>query len=459
MSSIYDVLIDFGCASILILIGQLLRSKLKFFQTFFVPASLIGGFLGLILGPKVLNIMPFSGGFGSYAGCFIIIVFTVVGINGFDIQKSGGGKETIKRLIGFEMFRQFGFFIQFIFPIGLTLLVLVKIWPNLNPGFGILLASGFTGGHGTAAAVGKTFQTLGWNDAMDLGITFATAGILTGIFGGLILIKLATKKGWTAYVKDFSQLDPDLKTGLVRKDHRSSMGDETISSVSLDTLCFHMSLIMLIAGGGYLLNKHVISPMLSGVPDFTVADILVLIFFLVFHRTKVYDYVDTRINTRISGMFTDYLVCFAVASINPAVLVEYAGPLILTILLGIVLVFVTVLPFGYLMNNKNWFEHSIFCYGYLTGVFAIGFVLLRIVDPENKSMTVEDTAMTPFMNFVEIFYWSAGPAMLLAGQGWTIVWISLAAAVASIVVAILCHTWYPKSKYPLQAKARGYFGE
>ena len=102
------------------------------------------------------------------------------------------------------------------------------------------------------------------------------------------------------------------------------------------------------------------------------------------------------------------------------------------------------------------FEES---YGYLTGVFAIGFVLLRIVDPENKSMTVEDTAMTPFMNFVEIFYWSAGPAMLLAGQGWTIVWISLAAAVASIVVAILCHTWYPKSKYPLQAKARGYFGE
>lgn len=159
--TIYDMLTDFACASLLILVGQLLRSKIRFFQTFFVPASLIGGFLGLLLGPRALGVMPFSSNFGSYAGCFIIIVFTVVGINGFDIAKSGGGKETVKRLFGYEMFRQVGFFVQFAIPIAITLLVLMKIFPNLNPAFGVLLASGFTGGHGTAAAVGKTLADLG----------------------------------------------------------------------------------------------------------------------------------------------------------------------------------------------------------------------------------------------------------------------------------------------------------
>ncbi len=457
--TIYDVLTDFACASLLILIGQFLRSKVKFFQTFFVPASLIGGFLGLFLGPRVLSILPFSSGFGSYAGCFIIIVFTVVGVNGFDIEKSGGGKETIKRLFGYEMFRQVGFFVQFAIPIAVTLLVLLKIFPDLNPAFGVLLASGFTGGHGTAAAVGKTLADLGWADGNDLAITFATAGILTGIFGGLALIKLATIKEWTCYVKDIHQLSPDLKTGLVTKENRQSFGDETISSVSLDTLCFHMALIMLVGGGGYLLNQKVLAPfVIKGIPDFTVSYLVGLAFFMLFKKTPAYNYVDKRINTRISGMFTDYLVCFAVASINPAILVTYAGPLIIMTLIGIIIVFFTVLPFGWLLNKETWFEHSIFVYGYLTGVFAIGFVLLRIVDPENKSMTVEDTAMTPFLNFAEIVVWSAVPTMLIAGQGWTVVVIFTLGIIASIVAAIIFKTWYPASKYLLDAKSRGGFG-
>lgn len=453
--SIYDVLQDFAMASLLILIGQFLRSKVKFFQTFFVPASLIAGFMGLILGPRVLGILPWSSGFGSYAGCFIIIVFTVVGINGFEGggKTEGAGKETIERLIGFEMFKQLGMFIQLSLPIFFTLAVLCKMFPDLSPGFGILLASGFTGGHGTAAAVGKTFQDLGWNEALDLGTTFATAGVMVGIFGGLALIKYATMHGWTMYVKDIHQLDDDLKTGLISKQNRKEMAVETISSVSLDTLAFHMSLIMLIAGGGYMFNKFVLTPyVIKGAPDFTVAYLLGLAFFLIFRKTPLYNYVDKRINTRISGMFTDYLVCFAVASVNPTVLVTYAGPLALMTIFGILIVFITVIPFGWLMNKKCWFEHSIFCYGYLTGVFAIGFVLLRIVDPENRSKTVEDTAMLPFLNFVEIFVWSLGPTMLLNGQGWVFGGVCFLVTVVSIILCPILKTWYPASKYPLDGR-------
>ena len=47
---------------------------------------------------------------------------------------------------------------------------------------------------------------IGWEDATDLAMTSATVGILTGIFGGIILIKLGTKRNYTKFVKDFSQL-------------------------------------------------------------------------------------------------------------------------------------------------------------------------------------------------------------------------------------------------------------
>ena len=86
-----------------------------------------------------------------------------------------------------------------------------KFAPEINNGFGLLLAAGFYGGHGTAAAVGTTFENLGWENATDLGMTAATGGILAGIFGGLIFIKWATRKGYTHYVKDFSEISEDLK--------------------------------------------------------------------------------------------------------------------------------------------------------------------------------------------------------------------------------------------------------
>lgn len=443
--TVYDFLIDFAIASVLILIGQFLRAKIKFFQEFFIPASMLAGFMGLLLGSQFANVLPFSSGAGSYSGALIIIVFTVVGINGFSKGKKGGSDSTGKRVLSFTMYRNVIMFIQFALGIAVTLTVVTWLVPDLNPGFGVLMASGFTGGHGTAAAVGSTFKEVyGWSEASDLGMTFATVGILTGVFGGLIWIKVATKKGWTAYIKDFKYISGDLRTGLIPKENRQPMGKETISSTSLDSLAFHLSIVLMIAGGGYLLNQKVIAGMLGikGAPDFTVAFLLGLAFFLIFGKTGVYDYVDKEVTNRISGTATDYLVFFGIATINVSVIIEYAIPLIILIVVGWICTFLTVFPLGSWMNNKSWFERSIFCYGYSTGVFAIGFVLLRIVDPDNRSHTAEDVAMSPWLSFAEVFLWSLIPAALVANQGWLVVAASVAVMVVSIAVCLIFKCWY-----------------
>ena len=406
--SVYDLLIDVAIASILILAGQLLRAKIPVFQKFFVPASMIAGFIGLAMGEQGLGILPFSTSIGSYAGVLIILVFTIVGVNGFKMGETKGAGEEVKRVLSFNMYRFVIFFLQFIIPITVTLTVIKAVNPEVNQGIGILLASGFTGGHGTAAACGATFAELGWPEATDLGMTFATIGILTGIFGGLAFVKWATSKGYTGYIKDFKYISGDLRTGLV-----------------------------------YYLNANIIAVhLLKGIPDFTVAYLIALIFFFALRKTPVYDYIDTNINQKISGTATDYLVFFGIASIKLTVIVEYAVPLVILTIAGLVCVFLTVIPLGYLMNKDSWFERSLFCFGYCTGVFAIGFVLLRIVDPENKSKTVEDVAMTPFLNFIEIAFWSLIPAALIAGKGWLVVGLVSLAFVISLAVTIGGKMWY-----------------
>lgn len=440
--SIYDFFMDFAIASSLILIGQLLRAKVSFFQRFFIPSSMIAGFLGLLLGGQGLNILPFSESIGSYAGVLIIIIFTVVGVNGFEFNKTNSKLEA-KRIIGFQLYRFVVFFMQFFIPIALTVTVIKTFYPDVNQGIGLLMAAGFSGGHGTAAAVGSIFAELGFADATDLGMTFATVGILVGIFGGLIFIKWATKKGYTGYIKDFKYIDGDLKTGLVSKENRKSLGDETISSVSLDTLCYHLSLILTVAGLGYYINKKILGPyVLAGIPDFTVAYLLALLLFLTLRKTPVYSYMDTRINTKIAGTCTDYLVFFGIAAIKLTVIVEYAIPLLILILAGLFCVFLSVIPLGFRFVKDSWFEHAIFCYGYLTGVFAIGFVLLRIVDPDNKSKTIEDSAMTPLSGFLEIACWTSFPVMLVNGHGWAVVGLTFAGFVVCILAAIMGKMWH-----------------
>lgn len=444
--TIQDLFADAALASILILIGQLLRSKIRLFQHFFMPASMIAGFIGLLLGSEVLNILPFSNNIGSYAGILIIIVFTVIGINGYSPTKSetGTARTEINRISSFLLYKLIAFFIQFFIPIAFTFIVLIKLFPELNPGFGLLLPTGFYGGHGTAAAVGSTFEDLGWESATDLGMTVATIGILTGIFGGLALIKYASKKGYTAYIQDFKYISGDLRTGLISQANRKPLGNETISSVSLDTVAFHSALILGVGGLGYFINQWIGNNLISGIPSFTIAFITALIFFFIFRKSAVYDYIDKKINLNIAGTATDYLVFFGIASIKITVIIDYAIPLTLLILVGFILVFLTVFPLGFLMNRYSWFERSIFVYGYSTGVFAIGFVLLRIVDPNSRSKTLEDSAITPLTSFLEIIAWSAFPALLIAGKGWWIVWITLSLTIVTLIIAITTKLWWPK---------------
>ena len=68
-------LTDFCFMSLLLVIAQFMRAKIKFLQMFYIPASLVAGILGLLLGPQFLDLIPWSGQIGSYAYMLVCVLF------------------------------------------------------------------------------------------------------------------------------------------------------------------------------------------------------------------------------------------------------------------------------------------------------------------------------------------------------------------------------------------------
>ncbi len=441
-----DFLLDFALASAFIMVGQLIRAKVRFVQNFFIPASMLAGFIALVLGSQGFNVLFFSDSIGSYPGLLIILIFSAVGIGGFSLDKANI-KHELGRVGSYFSYKVLAQAIQFSLPVIFSIVVISRIFPEINYGFGLLLASGFTGGHGTAAAVGSAMANLGFTDATDIAMTCATVGILSGIFGGLAFIKIGTKRGWTKYIKDFNYISGDLKTGLVAKENRKPIGTETVSSIVLDPVAWHLAILLVCSGIGVLLYRLIYEGTNHKVdlPTYLLAFITGFVMFLIFRSTGVTNYIDQDTISRISGTATDYLVFFGIASIKIAVIVKYAVPLLLLLLFGMVIVVVTMMFFGPAMNRGSWFERSIFVFGYSTGVFAIGFILLRIVDPKNLSKTLNDTALAgPLTTPIEMFAWGAGPAMLLGGQHWAFAGIYTLVLIACIVVNMVFRWWWLK---------------
>ena len=64
----------------------------------------------------------------------------------------------------------------------------------------------------------------------------ATIGILGAVVGGMIWIQWGARNGSTHFIARFEDLPPELRTGLVPQDRRESLGQETLSPMSIDPL-------------------------------------------------------------------------------------------------------------------------------------------------------------------------------------------------------------------------------
>lgn len=435
---------DLAIIMALLLIGKLIRVKVSFIQKLFIPPSMLAGVLGLAFGPNGLGWLPLSSNISVYPAVLIAVVFAALPLSSPAFKV----KEVAGRVGPMWCYAQFGMLFQWAVMGLFGILVLKLIWPDLNDAFGVMLPTGFYGGHGTAAAIGAAFDGLGWDEAGSLGMTTATIGVILSIIGGLIFIKMAARRGHTSYISDFSDLPDELRSGLVPLEKRNPSAHATTSPISIDSLTFHFCLVIVAALGGYLFSKgmKLAFPKLE-LPVFSCAFVVGLLMKLCFNKTGVSKYIDSATTSSISSFATDLLVAFGIASIKLAVVVKYAVPLAVILVAGLAVTLFTVFFFGRHMLKKDWFEKSIFAWGWWTGTMAMGIALLRIVDPKMASKAMDDYALAYLPSApVEIVLISLVPVMFAAGNGLAMMLIALAISLLLLVLAWRMKWWIPSKE-------------
>lgn len=438
--SALNLLYDIAWMSALMLIAKVIRSKISFIQKLYIPSALIAGFMGLLAGKQFLNVIPFSSEISNYAGILIAFVFGSMFIGNkakvsFRRMFSSVGDSFL--INAAAEIAQFGLFIL------LGIVVFPILFKKINPAFGLMLPAGFVGGHGTAAAIGSVLVDSGWTDATSIGQTFATIGLLGGILGGVTMINIGARKGNTAIIKSVEDLQEEMLTGLVKENNRSEFGQNTVNAMSIDTLTWHFSLILVAVGMAYGVNA-ILKMLLPSVsfPVYGLALVCSIVLQGILKIVNLDEYVDKKIVTHIGSSATDYLVAFGVASINISVVVKYLIPIIVLSVIG----FIFVITWFWIVSpsffRDYWFERGIYIFGLSTGVMATGVILLRVTDPEFKSGVLEDFGFAwIFLSFMDMFLVSFSPMFVLKGIG---VFYSVILLLLAALCLVVCKTAFRK---------------
>ena len=444
----WSVFYDFSVISVLLVISQLLRAKVGLIQRLMIPASLIAGFLGLLLGPNGLGYLAFSKQIGTYSSILIVLVFGALPLGSklAGVKKMGRDVGEMWNVVSLAALSQYGWGML------LSIFVLGASW-QLHEGFGYLLATGFFGGHGTAAAVATSFKAYQWGDeALSLGMTAATVGIIGAILGGVFLNNLAARRGWTREVSSPDEVrgaqgkDTELLTGLVPEKNRQPIGMETVSGVSLESLSFHFALILMVSLAGWYANKYLkgLWPTVD-VPTFCLALFAGYLLQAIMEATRSDTYIDRRTVNSVSGLCADYLIVAGMSAIKISLVMQYAVPFALLMLFGFILCIFNVLVIGPRAFKDYWFERSIFIYGFSTGALVSSIILLRMIDPKMKSKSLETYAIVGLLDrpmFIALI--ALGPVMIGTGYGIHFAVICSLFAFVPPVLARMVGWWYPK---------------
>jgi ESS family glutamate:Na+ symporter len=306
---------------------------------------------------------------------------------------------------------------------------------DVHPAFGNLLELGFEGGHGTVGGMSQAFQAKGWEAGIALGYTVATVGMICGIGIGMVLINWAYARGYVKMVRPFAERSAAERCGIHERGERPSAGLQTVASDSVDSLAWHIAVVgiaVLIGWGISLLVP------LEGFPLFPFCMIGGVLLQAAARICRIDLLVDREQMQRVSGAALDYLSLSAVATIQLSVVAENWLPLTIMVVAGLVWTVFSVLYFSPRMFSEAWFERGIAEFGQASGVTATGLLLLRTVDPENKTSAAASFAGKQLVHEPMMGIWVALAFALIFTSGWlTVFLVSAAMLLIWITVSVL----------------------
>ena len=439
-----NAVVIFVILSVLLVAGKILRVQVPLLQKLYLPSSIVGGLLGLGLVSAFAGHLPEGvvDDMRRMPGFLINVIFATLFL--------GGGVPKVKNLAASVLpqltLAQIVVWGQYVVGIGLVGFLLAPAF-GVSPAFGNLLELGFEGGHGTVGGMTEAFRAHGWEDGIALGYTIATIGMICGIALGMCLVNWAYSRGYIRSVRPFSKRSAAERRGIHPKESRPSAGRQTVLADSVDSLAWHIAIIGLavLVGFGILqgckaaevaLFPDAKTRLFTGFPMFPLCMLGGALLQSGSRLLKLDLLVDRDQMMRISGAALDYLAVSAVATIQLSVVAANWMPLTIMTVAGLVWTAGAVLFFSPRLFREAWFERGIAEFGQATGVTATGLLLLRTVDPDNKTIAAASFAGKQLLHEPAMNLWVAMAFALVFTVGWMPVFlVSLTLLAVWIVVA------------------------
>jgi glutamate:Na+ symporter, ESS family len=412
--AVVDVFTALLVIGLLLVAAKWLRVKLPIFQRLFLPASVIGGTLGLLIGPQVLgNLVRASNGPEQLAGGLIpeavlevwgelpVLLISVVFAALF-IGKRIPSIRTIWQVAGPQVaLGQSIAWGQYVVGLTLGLLILTPVF-GLPPMAGALLEIGFEGGHGTAAGLADTFEEFGFAEGTDLALGLATIGLVTGVLIGTLIVNWGVRTDRISLGADGDPVtnaraatDDDLDD----LDDREGVRDRAQSST--DPLSVHIGFVAIAISVGWLLLEALEAievaswggddglELLVHLPLFPMAMLGGVLLQLVLDRTGRQELVDRKLINRLSGTALDLIIVAALATLSLDALGGNLGPFLILAGAGIAWNVGAFLLLAPRIVPEYAYERGLGDFGQSMGMTVTGLLLMRIADPPNRSGGLE----------------------------------------------------------------------
>ncbi|AXZ22716.1 sodium/glutamate symporter [Staphylococcus warneri] len=311
-----DAITTLCLACILYLIGQTIINHVSILRRICIPAPVIGGLIFAILVAVLdsFNIVKIKLDASFIQDFFMLAFFTTIGLGAsLKLFKVGG-----KVMLLYFMFCGIMAFCQNVIGISLAKLL------NIKPLLGLTAGSmSMEGGHGNAAAYGKTIQDMGIDSAITAALAAATLGL---VFGGLIggpVVKFLIKR----YNLKPEHSDDSFKNyGEV--EYNQSLHEKykptQIFFIQFTILVFCMALGTYI-GNTFTNLTNVNIPMYVG-------SMFVAVFVRNISEAAGFNIVDLKINEQIGDISLGIFLSLALMSIQLTEIYSLALPLIIIVL-------------------------------------------------------------------------------------------------------------------------------
>ena len=429
--------LDFSWMGVFLLAAFVVRSRSRWLQKHLIPANLLGGVLGLMVGSQLLGWVDLpTERLGAYVYHLLALLFIALGLRS---SRKNMTKSSLQTGLLFIM----TYLVQGVIGILLTMAVMWLLMPDLFAGFGMLAPLGFGMNPGIAYTVGQSWEEAGFASGGVIGLTFSAIGFLAAYTTGIWAIRRGIRRGEATYIRPEDILPEALGDGVVdvgsagagvagasvcvagassegSADGIGAAGSESVATDAnegvatdaladahrragrittlpevLESFTTHLGFIALTyvityglmqLGAWLLVSIGAESEVRTlWTFHFIFAAVTALLVRKVVDRVGFDQLIDDITMTRLSNFFMDFMIVASISAISVVVVGEYWLPLLLISGVVITATWFFIKRLCYQAFDHHKLEYFTSIYGDMTGTLQSALILLRVLDNDMRS--------------------------------------------------------------------------